>query len=465
MAERTLLLRNADVVVTMNAADEEIRDGGVLISGNRIAAVGHTPDLPREADEILELSGHVLLPGLVNTHHHMYQSLTRVVPCAQDSALFGWLTELLPLWAGLTPEMIRVSTLTAMAELILSGCTTSSDHLYVYPDGCRLDDSLAAAEDIGMRFHACRGSMTRGRSQGGLPPDALVESEDAVLRETQRLIESYHDPARYAMRRVAVAPCSPYTVSLDMMRESARLARSYGVSLHTHLAENDDDVTYGRESYGTYGMTPAELAENLGWVGPDVWHAHCVKLDPSGIAAFARSGTGVAHCPSSNMRLASGIAPVHAMRAAGVPVGLGVDGSASADAGNMIGEARQAMLLQRVGFGPQAMTARQALALATRDGARVLGRDDIGQLAPDMAADVVAFDLSGVGLAGAGHDPVAGLVFCDPGRVSLSVIDGRVVVRDGRLLTLDLRPVLERHNALARELVNARSAHQAQHAR
>jgi cytosine/adenosine deaminase-related metal-dependent hydrolase len=348
--------------------------------------------------------------------------------------------------------MIEVSTLTAMAELLLSGCTTSSDHLYIYPNGSRLDDSIAAAHRIGMRFHAARGSMSVGQKDGGLPPDSVVEREADILKDTQRLIETYHDDGRYAMLRVVVAPCSPFSVSRDLMRESAVLARQYGVSLHTHLAENVNDVEYSREKFG---MTPAEYAHDLGWVGHDVWHAHCVQLDDAGIALFARTGTGVAHCPCSNMRLASGIAPVKRMRLAGVPVGLGVDGSASNDGAQMVAEVRQALLLQRVGFGPDAMTAREALEIATLGGARVLNRDDIGALAPGMAADFVAFDLRQPHFAGALHDPVAALVFCAPSQVSYSVIGGKVVVKEGQLATLELGPVIERHNGLARQLYEA----------
>lgn len=349
--ERTLLVRNARVVVTMDDARREIPDGAILVRGNRIEQVGPTAELPAEADEVIDLAGHVVLPGLVNTHHHMFQSLTRAVPAAQDGELFTWLKALYPVWARLRPEMLHAATLTAMAELILSGCTTSSDHLYIFPNGCRLDDSIRAAQEIGMRFHATRGSMSVGESDGGLPPDSVVERPDAILADTRRLIETFHDAGRYAMLRVGVAPCSPFTVSRDLMRQSAELARHYKVGLHTHLAENANDMAYSLERFG---MTPAEYAEDLGWLGADVWHAHCVHLDPAGIARFAGTGTGVAHCPCSNMRLASGIAPVRAMLDAGVPVGLGVDGSASNDAGHMLGETRQAMLLQRVGFGPAA---------------------------------------------------------------------------------------------------------------
>ncbi|HXQ81713.1 MAG TPA: 8-oxoguanine deaminase [Opitutaceae bacterium] len=447
----TLLVRNADILVTMDGRRREIRGGGFFAEGNRIAAVGGAGQLPATADRVLDLAGHAVVPGLVNTHHHMFQSLTRAVPAAQDAGLFGWLEALYPIWERITPEMIRVSTLTAMAELILSGCTTSSDHLYLYPNGCRLEDSLQSAGEIGMRFHAARGSMSVGRSRGGLPPDSLVEAEPDILADTQRLIEAHHDPRRFAMLRIAVAPCSPFSVSRELMRESARLARSLGACLHTHLAENDADVAYSRERFG---MTPAQYAEELGWVGRDVWHAHCVKLDDAGIDMLARTGTGVAHCPCSNMRLGSGIAPVSRMVAKRVNVGIGVDGSASNDGGCLLGEVRQAMLLQRVGLGPSAMSARQALELATVGGASVLGRDDIGVLAPGMAADFAAFDLRGANMAGGLHDPVAALVFCAPERASWVAIDGRIVVEEGRLATIDLPAVLERHNRLARTLVS-----------
>lgn len=362
----TLILKNADVLVTMDGDRREVAQGALVAEGPVIAWVGATADLPPpyrdmangapvngSRAEVIDMRGHVVLPGLVNTHHHMYQSLTRAVPAAQDAELFHWLTHLYLIWAHLTPEMIAASTRTAMAELMLSGCTTTSDHLYLFPNGARLDDSIAAARDMGMRFHAARGSMSVGRSQGGLPPDAVVESEAAILRDSQRLIEQYHDDARHAMLRVVLAPCSPFSVSRELMRESAQMARHYGVSLHTHLAENDSDIAYSRERFG---MTPAEYAEDLGWVGPDVWHAHCVKLDAAGIALFARTGTGVAHCPCSNMRLASGIAPVRAMRDAGVPVGLGVDGSASNDGAHMRSAPGHAAAAGRVWSGGDART-------------------------------------------------------------------------------------------------------------
>ncbi|PXX45041.1 8-oxoguanine deaminase [Undibacterium pigrum] len=448
----SLLIKNARVVVTMDDTRREISNGAVYIIDNIIAQVGSSADLPQTADEVIDATDHVVIPGLINTHHHMYQSLTRVIPAAQNGELFNWLTNLYPIWANLTPKMVQVSTQAAMAELILSGCTTSSDHLYIYPNGCQLDHSLQAAQEIGMRFHAARGSMSVGQSKGGLPPDRVVEDEASILRDTQRLIETYHDSSRHAMQRIVVAPCSPFSVSRDLMRESAKLARSYGVSLHTHLAENANDIAYSREKFN---MTPAEYAEDCGWVGHDVWHAHCVQLDDDGIYMFARTGTGIAHCPCSNMRLASGIAPIRKMLDAGVSVGLGVDGCASNDSGHMLGEVRQAMLLQRVGFGPDAMTARQALEVATLGGAKVLNRDDIGALKPGMSADIVMFNLKQTGYAGAWHDPVAALVFCTPSDVAYSIINGRVVVREGQITTIDLPRVLEKHNHLAHQLAEA----------
>ncbi len=451
----TLLLKNIHTLVTMDAARRELRDAALYVQDNVIVAVGTLAEMPMQtADTVLDLRQHIVLPGLVNTHHHMVQALTRVI--AQDSELFGWLKSLYPIWAGLTGEMLYTSARLAMAELILSGCTTSSDHLYIFPNDVRIEDELRAAQDIGMRFHASRGAMSVGESKGGLPPDSVVEDEAAILRDMRRAVEEYHDPSRYAMQRIVIAPCSPFTVSQELMRESAALARSYGVRLHTHLAENDNDVAYSLEHYG---LKPGDYAQDAGWVGEDVWHAHCVKLDADEIGLFARTGTGVCHCPSSNMRLASGIAPVRHMRDRGVRVGLGVDGSASNDAGHLLGEARLAMLLQRVGGmdgqpNPAAMSAREALEIATLGGAAVLGRDDIGALVPGMAADFVAFRLDQVGFAGALHDPVAALLFCQPANVDLAVINGKIVVQDGVLLTVDLPVLVEQHNRLSRQLVN-----------
>jgi 8-oxoguanine deaminase len=474
----TLLIHNANCIATQDDARRELRDASVFVRGNLIEYVGLAEDLPVQlrdaADEVIDARHHLVTPGLVNTHHHMFQSLTRAVPAVQDAELFGWLRGLYPIWAGLTPDMVHVSTQVAMAELLLSGCTTSSDHLYIFPNGCRLDDSIDAARAIGMRFTAARGSMSVGQSQGGLPPDGLVEQEDFILHDSERLIGRFHDASHGSMTHVALAPCSPFSVSRDLMAESARLARLHHVRLHTHLAENDHDIAYTRERFN---CTPAEYAESLGWLGQDVWHAHCVKLDDFGIARFAASRTGVAHCPCSNMRLASGIAPVRKMLDAGVPVGLGVDGSASNDGAHMVGEARQAMLLARVGramappeirqtasgaqtffgcdLGPSEMTARDALWLATRGGAQVLGRSDVGHLAPGMCADLALFDLRAPGFAGgAVHDPVGSLILCASAQAAWTLVNGRVVVRSGQLVSLDLPPLVERHNRLASQLLN-----------
>ena len=397
------------------------------------------------------MKGHVVIPGMVNTHHHLFQNLTRAVPAAQNSELFGWLKTLYPIWSNIGPEHVYWSTALGLAELALSGCTTSSDHLYIYPNGAKLDDSLSAASDIGVRFHGTRGSMSIGESQGGLPPDSLTEKETFILSESQRLIETYNDSSRYAMQRVALAPCSPFSVSIDLMRESAAMARSYGVGLHTHLAENAEDIEYGLQQFG---MRPGEYVEAVGWTGDDVWHAHCVQLNSEEINLFAKTGTGIAHCPCSNMRLASGIAPVRQMLDTGVKVGLGVDGSASNDSGNMLNEARQTMLLQRVNSKASAMTAREALRVATKGGASVLNRDDIGMLVPGYAADITAFKRDNVDFSGSDWDPVASLVFCGPSKANYTIINGKIVVSEGQLTSIPMEKLVHEHSKLSRDLIN-----------
>jgi cytosine/adenosine deaminase-related metal-dependent hydrolase len=444
----SLLIHSADVLVTMDGARREIAGGGLFARDGVIEAVGTA--LPRTADQVIDAAGCVVTPGLVNTHHHLFQSLTRAVPGGQDALLFGWLRTLYPIWARMTPDDMALSTTLGLAELALSGCTTTSDHLYLFPNGSTLDDTIHAARDIGLRFHATRGAMSIGETKGGLPPDALVEEEAAILRDCARVADAFHDPAPGAMTRIGFAPCSPFSVSRELMRDAALLAREKGVMLHTHLAENDEDIAY---SLATFGCRPGQYAEDLGWTGPDVWHAHCVKLNAREIDLFARSGTGAAHCPCSNCRLGSGIAPVRAMRDAGVHVGLGVDGSASNDAGHLLGEARTALLLQRVANGADAMSAREALEIATIGGARVLGRSDVGALAVGMRADCAIWDMGG-GVAGAwggggggawgvaaagAWDPVAALVLCGPHRARDLVVEGRRVIDGGRLLTADLR--------------------------
>jgi cytosine/adenosine deaminase-related metal-dependent hydrolase len=427
---RPLVLHGAAAVLTQDPALGEIAGADIRIAQGVIAAVGR--DLPRDGAETLDVSGCIVTPGLVNTHHHLFQSLTRAVPGAQDALLFGWLRRLYPIWARMRPEDVRAATRLGLAELALSGCTTSSDHLYLFPNGTRLDDTIEAAAEVGLRFHPTRGAMSIGESQGGLPPDALVEREEAILADCLRVIAAFHDPGPGAMVRVGVAPCSPFSVSRELMRDAAILAREAGVRLHTHLAENDEDVAF---SLATFGCRPGQYAEDLGWTGADVWHAHCVKLDGQEIDLFARTRTGVAHCPCSNCRLGSGIAPVRAMRDAGVPVGLGVDGSASNDAGRLVDEARQAMLLQRVALGADAMSPREALAIATLGGAEVLGRDDIGRIAPGMRADLAVWDVSGIDSAGS-WDPAA-LLLAGPRQVRDLFVEGRAVVREGRLATVE----------------------------
>lgn len=447
----SLLLRNADLVVTMDDAGVEIAGGAIFCVDGVIQQVGPSAALPQQADRVIDARGMVLLPGLVNTHHHFYQTLTRSLPAAQEANLFTWLKILYPIWARMNGEAIAVSTSTAVAELMLSGCTTASDHTYIWPNGAQLDDQIAAARALGIRFHAARGSMSVGESQGGLPPDRVVEREDAILRDSRRVIEEYHDASRYAMLRIVLAPCSPFSVSPDLMRESVALARAYGVHSHTHLAETLDEDAYCR---ATFGKTPVELAEDLGWVGGDVWHAHMVHPSLDEVQRLGHSCTGATHCPSSNMRLASGIAPLRAMMTSGMRVGLGVDGSASNDGSHMLAEARQAMLLHRVSGNPAAITAREVLRLATRGGAAVLGRDDIGQLAPDMAADIIGFRTDTLGMAGGAiHDPAAALVFCQPPQVDLSIINGVVRVEQGQLLGVDLQAQIARHNTIARAMV------------
>lgn len=447
----TLLVQHATLIVGMDDADTRWEDGGIYVQDNVIQQIGPTDQLPQQADKIINARGMIILPGMVNTHHHFYQTLTRNLPEAQNANLFQWLRIHYPIWARMTAEAIAVSTKTAMAELMLSGCTTSSDHTYIWPNGSRIDDQIQAALEMGMRFHAARGSMSVGEAQGGLPPDSVVEDEEAILRDSQRVIESYHDAERYAMLRIVLAPCSPFSVSPNLMRQSIELARSYDVHSHTHLAETLDEATY---CAATFQRTPVELAEELGWVGADVWHAHMVHPGQEEIARLGNTHTGVAHCPSSNMRLASGIAPIRSLRQAGARVGLGVDGSASNDGSHLLAEARQAMLLQRVSGNPAALTAKEALWMATRGGAQVLGRDDIGYLAVGMAADFIGYRLDTIGLAGgAVHDALAALVFCQPPNVDLSVINGQVRIENQQLLGVDIPALVEHHNAIARALI------------
>jgi cytosine/adenosine deaminase-related metal-dependent hydrolase len=448
----TLLIRDAAHVETFDDADRVLRDASIFVRDGAIEALGPAADLPRDADRVVDARGCIVIPGLVNTHHHFYQTLTRAVPGTQDVELFDWLVTLYPIWAGLTPAALRSATAVACAELLLSGCTTASDHTYLWPNGCRIDDEIAVAREIGLRFHAARGSMSVGYSHGGLPPDSCVEDEATIMADTQRAIETFHDAARFAMTRVVVAPCSPFSVSPDLMRESIALARSYGVHAHTHLAETLDEERYCMEKFG---CRPVELAEQLGWLGADVWHAHMVHPSAAEVGVLGSSHTGVAHCPTSNMRLGSGIAPIRALAAAGARVGLGVDGSASNDSSHLLDEVRHAMLLQRVAGGAKAATARDMLRLGTRGGAAVLGRDDVGYLAPGMAADLAGVRLDSLAMAGgAVHDPLAALVFCRPGNVDFTIVNGVPLVEHGAFTALDIERVVAQHNELARALVS-----------
>ncbi len=464
----TLLVKHAAILVTMDEAGREIADGALFARDGFIEQVGSSQAILAELDgrgerpdEVLDLSGHVLLPGLINTHHHFCQTLTRAVPAAQNTNLFHWLKTLYPIWARLQPEDIFTATQTALAELALSGCTTAADHLYLFPNGSKLDDEIAVAATIGLRLHASRGSMSLGESRGGLPPDSLVENEEFILNDSQRLIQQYHDPRPGSRLQIVLAPCSPFSVTPDLMRETALLARTYGVRLHTHLAETEDEESFCLQNFG---RRPVAYMEALDWLGEDVWFAHAIYVNRREVKTLARHGCGVAHCPTSNMRLASGIAPVREYLAAGVPVGLGVDGSASNDSSHMLAEARQAFLLARLqegitGFSRSSdptrtlLTARQALFLATRGGAAVLGRSDIGTLSGGRCADFCAIRLERLEYAGALHDPVAAVVFCQPRRVDYTVVGGHFVVRQGQLVAQEEGELVARQNRAAGRLL------------
>ena len=461
-----ILIHQAHCISTQDHQDRELRGASILIEDGLIKEVFEAKQfeergqhLLSKVDQVIDAKNHLVIPGMVNCHHHMVQSLTRAYLPVQNAELFSWLRGLYPIWANLRPEMVQVASKVAMAELLMSGCTTSSDHLYIYPNGVNLEDSIEAAKATGIRFTATRGSMSVGQSKGGLPPDRVVESEEFILKETQRLIEKWHDARHGSMLNVSVAPCSPFTVSESLMEQSAKLARALGVRLHTHLAENDHDIAYTKEKFN---CTPTQYVERLGWVGEDVWHAHCVKIDAQGIDLFAKTRTSIAHCPCSNMRLASGILPLRKIINANVSVGLGVDGSASNDGAHMLAEARQAMLLARVAkslepfgcdTGPQEMTARDALKVATRGGAKTLGREDIGQISPGFCADLALYRTDTLPMAGGSvHDPVGALMLCSSQLTDYTIVNGRVLVDKGEFKPFDLEPTVRLHNELALEL-------------
>ena len=457
----TLLLKNIDLIVTMDSQDRDLKNQGIFCRDGFIEQIGNMAELPKEADEIIDLRGHIVLPGMVNTHHHFYQTLTRALPGAQNANLFNWLKTLYPIWARMTPGDIFTSTQTALAELALSGCTTASDHLYLFPNGSKLDDEIDAAQTIGLRLHASRGSMSLGESKGGLPPDSVVDTEESILKDSQRLIERYHDPKPGSKLQIVLAPCSPFSVTGELMKQSALMAREYNVHLHTHLAETEDEDDF---CLAKFGHKPVAYMQTVDWIGEDVWFAHSVWVNEDEIKLYAQHGCGVAHCPSSNMRLASGIAPIMHMLTQGVKVGLGVDGSASNDGSHMLAEARQAMLLARLNSGikgasrsdpsaPALMTARQALSIATRGGAAVLGRKDIGSLEVGKCADLFAINLNRLEYTGALEDPMVAVIFCAPVGVDYNIVGGDVIVREGKLTTLDLQAHVIKHNAAARRLV------------
>ena len=449
------LVENARLVVTQDDARRRIPAGFVLVRDSRIEAVGAgSPVETERIDRRIDARGRVVLPGLVNTHHHLPQTLTRNVPRVQEAPLFRWLTELYEVWRGADAASVDVAARVGLGELLLTGCTTTTDHLYLFPRGHErlIDVEIAAARDLGIRFQPTRGSMSRGQAQGGLPPDDVVQDEETILADSRRLIREHHDPRPGAMTRIALAPCSPFSVTDGLMRRTAEIAREHGVRLHTHLAETLDEESYCRE---VYGCRPVEYLRRLGWLGADVWLAHCVHLSAEEIALFGETGTGVAHCPSSNFRLGSGVAPARAMLDAGVPVGLGVDGSASNDTSNMLAEARQALLAHRVGADPSRwLTAEDVLWMATRGGARCLGRDDIGSLEPGKSADLILVDTRRLSYAGASSDLVAALVFSPfPAPVDTAMVNGRVVVEGGELVGVDVPALVEKADAIAEGLL------------
>lgn len=452
----TLLLRNAALLATFDDADRTIAGGSLFARDGVIEAMSGYGELPETADTVIDASAMVVLPGLICAHHHFFQTLTRSVPQAEDAELFDWLRVYYPIWSHLDGEAIASSAAIAIAELMLGGCTTAADHCYLWPNGARIDDEIAVAASMGFRLHASRGSMSIGASKGGLPPDDVVEEETEILADSARAIDEFHDASRFAMTRVVLAPCSPFSVSPQLMRESALLARKRGVMLHTHLCETLDEERYCLERFE---KRPVELAESLEWCGSDVWFAHAIHMRGEEIDRIGASGTGVAHCATSNMRLGSGVAPLRRQMRSGLRVGLGCDGSASNDAGHMLDEARHAMLLQRAARaaipdqGPM-LQAREALRLATRGGAALLGRDDVGVLAPNMAADFIGVRIDRIETAGgAVHDPLASLLFCRIPRVDLTVIAGAVKVRDQMLAGIDEAALVRRQNAIARRLV------------
>jgi len=448
----TLLLHNIDTLATFDAERKRYQDGWILIRDHVIDSLGERGDEPRQVDAKLDLRGYVVMPGMINTHHHLFQSLLRNIPKLQDVALFDWLYYMYLLMSEVHDEDQYVATMVNHAELLLSGCTTNVDHSYLKVNDMKFDTQIAAAKEIGIRFELARGSFSVGQSLGGLPPDHIIEKEDDILADTERLIKTYHEYDRHAMTRISNAPCSPFSVSEELMRNSLAMARELNVNNHTHWAESPDDEKYVQEKYG---MTSVELAREWDWVGPDVWYAHGVMMNDSDVQIVGQTRTAVAHCPNSNMYTAAGACRVRDLLAAGATVGLGVDGSAANNASNMLDEVRNSLLLSRVTYGAESLSATQALELATLGGARLLRRDDIGSLEPGKAADIIGIDTRNkLNFAGGVHDPVAGIVFCAPSGVDLTIVNGKIRVQDGKLLDFDVPDLVGRLNTLASNLVD-----------
>ncbi|MFC1521082.1 8-oxoguanine deaminase [Elusimicrobiota bacterium] len=452
-SRKSILLKNALVVGTMNDKGDEISGCDILIEGREIKKVGK--NIRAQGARVINVSGCVVVPGFVNTHHHLFQTLTRAIAQVQDAKLFDWLVHLYGIWKRVTPEAVYTSALVGLGELMLTGCTTSSDHFYIFPKGRgsnMIDSEIDAAKKLGIRFHPCRGSMSRGKSKGGLPPDEVVQSEDVIMKDSERVVKKFHDPEKFSMCRIALAPCSPFSVTTDLLKLTAEASCRWKVRLHTHLAETIDEEEYCKSMCG---MRPLEYLDSVGWVGPGSWFAHCVHMDPGEIKRMAQAGACVAHCPTSNLRLGSGIAPVRNFLNAGVCVSLGVDGSASNDASDMLGEVRQCMLVHRVKTGVDSMTARDALRIATRGGAKALGRDDIGSIEPGKAADIAVFDLDRIDFAGACHDPLASIVFAGAShRAKWVIANGKIVVKNGMLVNINEQKLVKQANKAALKLAN-----------
>ena len=434
----------------------ELKDYDIYIEGPEIKKIGK--NLKVKANYTINAKNCVILPGFINTHHHFFQTLTRNIPQVADAKLFDWLIYLYEIWKNMDEEWVDISTKIAAAELLLTGSTTSSDHLYLFPKKSSkylIDREVESAKETGIRFVATRGSMSRGRSKGGLPPDDVVQDEDTIIKDCERVVKKYHSTEKFAMTQIALAPCSPFSVTTELLKITAQMAEKWNVRLHTHLAETKDEDEYCLK---VYKMKPLEYMEKNGWLNKRVWFAHCVYINEKEAKKFAKSGCGVAHCPTSNLRLGSGIAPIRMFLRKGVNVGIAVDGSASNDSSNMLSEIRQAMLVSRVKDSVNSMPARDAIYLATKGGARVLGRDDIGSIEVGKAADIAIFDISGIEYAGSTYDPIASILFCGINqKTKYTIVNGKIVVENGKLLTLDEKKLKEKADKIVKKIIEKTS--------